>query len=107
MLELDAVDGDALERRLVFEQLPFPLVHCGSSGLAQAAQGAVEFLEMLGRQHFGSLQNLARALVAAAHFLLLLIGQGQDAKGQNFVDLGAVEKIAGAFRRDLRDSRRG
>ena len=66
----------AIERRLVFQQLPFPFVHCDSSGLrAQSAQGAVEFLKMFRRQHFGSFENLAGAIVAVPHFQLFGVGQ--------------------------------
>ena len=45
----------------------------------------------------------ARAWVSArGHLALFGLGHRQDAQGQDFVDLGAVEQVAGAFRGDLR-----
>ena len=57
---------------------------------------------MFGWQRLGAFEDLAAAVVGAAHFTLLVFGQSQDAQRQNFVDLGAVEKISRAFGRDLR-----
>ena len=43
----------------------------------------------------------ASALIRLAHLALLIVGQSQDAQRENFVDLGAVKKIASAFLRDF------
>src|SRR5271156_6199523 len=69
---------------------------------AQAAQGSVQFLELLIRHGFRALQNFARAVIRTAHFLLFFVCHGQNTQRQNFVDLRAVEEIAGAFRSNLR-----
>src|ERR1700722_16524346 len=72
-----------------------------SSFMAQTSQGSVQFLELLGRHHFGSFENLAGAVVAMPHFQFLSVGHGHDPKRENFVDFEAVAEVAGALPSDL------
>src|SRR5690242_5678620 len=62
---------------------------------------AVEVDQLFGGHGFGSFQQPARAVVGAAHFAFLVVGQRHDPQGQYLVDLGSVEQIASALGRDL------
>ena len=104
--------SNVIERRLVFEQLPFPLVHCVSSFSGRRPRSTpCSFMNCSAGMCLGAFQHPAGALVGFAHLALLFVGQGHDAQRKNLVDLGAVEEIARALGRDLRivveDDRRG
>ena len=57
----------------------------------QFAKRAMELHEMLHGQRFGSLKNLARAIIAIAHLQLLRVRHGHDSQSENLVDLCAIE----------------
>ena len=62
----------------------------------------MKFRELLFGHIFSAIENGAGAVVGLAHFAFLIIGEGEDAQGEDFVDLGGVEEIASAFGSDLR-----
>jgi hypothetical protein len=68
----------------------------------EAADRPVQPHELLVGQGFGALEQGSRAVVDVAHRPLLVIGQGEDAEGEDLVDLGGVEQVAGALGGDLR-----
>src|SRR5689334_4977002 len=68
----------------------------------QLAYRTVELHHLLRTERLGTIQDLARPRIGLAHFLLLVVGQGQDAQGKQLVDLGGVKEVAWAFRRDAR-----
>ena len=61
----------------------------------------MHFQEMLFGERFGAFENSPGLLVHVAHLALLLVRHAHDAQGENFVDLGGVEKIARTFGGDL------
>jgi len=42
-------------------------------------------------------------MIGSARLGLLVVGEGEDAQGQDLVDLGRVAEVAGAFRGDRRE----
>src|SRR2546422_6921354 len=74
---------------LTFSSLRFPPKGSQLSTAAlpgnrpEAAERAVEPQELLLRQRLGPLQEEARPLVRRCHGLPLLVGQGQDAQGED------------------------
>jgi hypothetical protein len=56
----------------------------------------------LRRKVVEALEQFGRAGIGGAGFAFLLIGQGQSAQRQDFVDLGGIEQVASALRCDSR-----
>src|SRR4029077_13540845 len=77
----------------------------------QLANGAVELHHLVLRHVLGALEHGPGAGVGGAHLLLLRVGEGEDAEGEQLVDLARVEEVARALRGDLdvilEDDRRG
>jgi hypothetical protein len=72
------------------------------SGRLQTPENAVEFHELLFRKLFRAIENFTGTVIRLAYFVLLLVGEGHDAKRQDLVDLCAVEEAAWALWRNLR-----
>src|SRR6202030_4464326 len=49
-------------------------------------------------QRFRSLKKSASTIVDGSHVALLVVRQGEDTQGKDFVDLGCVKEIARTFR---------
>ena len=65
-------------------------------------QRAMQPREVFGAEAFGSLDNCARPLVGCACFVALVVGEAANAEHHQLVDLGCVEGIRFALRRDGR-----
>src|SRR4028119_1342391 len=57
--------------------------------------------ELLRREGLAPLQDLLPPRVGGTHLLLLLVREVQDVQDEHLVDLGPVEEVARALRRDL------
>src|SRR4028118_740407 len=57
--------------------------------------------ELLRREGLAPLQDLLPPRVGGTHLLLLLVREVQDVQDEHLVDLGPVEQVARALRRDL------
>ncbi len=62
----------------------------------------MQFHEVSFRQRFGAFEDAAGKSVGVAHFPFFAVRHRLDAQGQQLVDFGSVEEIAGAFRREAR-----
>src|SRR5262249_36241012 len=68
----------------------------------QAAHRSVKAQELIASQGLGALEQSASPGVCGKHLLLLLVRHGQDAQGQDLVDLHGVEEVTGTLRSNLR-----
>ena len=98
-----AGNRQVIDRRLVLEQLPFPLVHgvlslSGRSprtapcSFMNCSAGMVSVRSRIWRARSSDSPDLA----------LLVVSQSHDAQRENLVDLGAIEQVACALGSDLR-----
>ena len=62
---------------------------------------AVQVHELLRRRRVGAREHLAHLRVLRRDLLALLVGERLDVQHQRLLDLGAVEEVVDALRRDL------
>ena len=99
-----SIEGNIKDVGLFVRTQADPVAFANSSLLAfrRPRMAPCSFASLFGRQSLRAFQDLAAAVAGFAHLALFFIAERQHAKGEHLVDLGAVEEIALAFRRDLR-----
>ena len=101
-LQFDVADADTLQHLPPVGFRHFVHVATSCRRWGNRMHHAVQPAELPAVQRFRACQQGPHALIQTGGLASFFLGQRQDAQAQDLVDLGAVEKIARALRRDLR-----